>query len=70
MIKNSILDILTPISYDHQEHLGKTLKKITNEKLGIIKKTSSIIIGKQKEEIKNFYFTTRTIFLRVQKIIL
>ena len=53
VIKNSILDILTPISYDHQEHLGKTLKKITNEKLGIIKKSSSIIIGKQEQIVEN-----------------
>ncbi len=28
VIKNSIIDIITPISYDHQEYLGKTLKKI------------------------------------------
>ena len=54
IIKDSILDIVTPISYDHQEYLGKTLKKITNEKLGIIKKSSSIIIGKQKKEITNY----------------
>ena len=54
VIKNSILDIITPISYDHQEYLGNTLKKITNEKLGIIKNSSSIIIGKQKKEIESY----------------
>ena len=54
VINDSKLDIITPISYDHQEYLGKTLKKITNEKLGIIKKSSSIIIGKQKKEIENY----------------
>ena len=54
VINDSILDVITPISYDHQEYLGKTLKKITKEKLGIIKKSSSIIIGKQKKEIENY----------------
>ena len=54
VIDDSILDIITPISYDHQEYLGKTLKKITNEKLGIIKKSSSIIIGKQQKEIESY----------------
>ena len=54
VIKNSIIDIITPISYDHQEYLGKTLKKITKEKLGIIKKSSSIIIGKQEKVIENY----------------
>ena len=40
VIQNSIIDIITPISYDHEEYLGKTLNKITKEKLGIIKKNS------------------------------
>ena len=54
VIEDSLIDIITPISYDHQEYLGKTLKKITNEKLGIVKRSSSIIIGKQKKEIANY----------------
>ena len=54
VINDSILDIITPISYDHEEYLGNTLKKITNEKLGIVKKSSSIIIGKQTKEVKNY----------------
>ena len=54
VIRESMIDIITPISYDHREYLGKTLKKITNEKLGIIKNSSSIIISKQEKEIKNF----------------
>jgi len=51
VIKNSFINIITPIDIDHQEYLGKNLKKITNEKLGIIKKDSNIIIGKQKKII-------------------
>ena len=49
VIKNSLINIITPIDIDHQEYLGKNIKKITNEKLGIIKKYSNIIIGKQKK---------------------
>ena len=51
VIKNSLIDIITPIGIDHQEFLGKSILKITNEKLGIIKKGSSIIISKQKKSI-------------------
>ena len=38
LFKESLIDIITPISLDHQEFLGKNILKITNEKLGIIKK--------------------------------
>ena len=51
VIKKSIIDIITPISFDHKEFLGNNLKKISNEKLGIIKKSSIIIIGKQHKDI-------------------
>ena len=51
VIQNPIVNIITPISFDHKEYLGTSLKKITNEKLGIIKNSSSIIIGKQKNYI-------------------
>ena len=51
VIEHSIIDIITPISLDHKEYLGSNLKKITDEKLGIIKSSSSIIIGKQSKEV-------------------
>ena len=51
VIKKSLIDIITPIGIDHQEFLGKDILKITNEKLGILKKDSSIIISKQKKLI-------------------
>ena len=44
IINKSLIDIITPIGVDHQDFLGKSLKKITNEKLAIIKKGSTIII--------------------------
>ena len=53
VIKHSIIDIITPISIDHQEFLGNSIKKIINEKLGIIKSSSSIIISNQKTIVKN-----------------
>ena len=52
VIKTSIIDIISPISIDHQEFLGKSIKKIANEKLGIIKPSSVVIIGKQKNLVK------------------
>ena len=54
VIKNPILNIITPISIDHQEFLGNKLTDITKEKLGIIKPSSTIIIGKQTNFINNY----------------
>ena len=48
VIKSSFLSIITPISMDHQEFLGNSIKKIAVEKSGIIKKNSKLIISKQK----------------------
>ena len=49
VITNSLIDIITPIGIDHQEFLGKKVINISNEKLGIIKKNSFVVIGKQKK---------------------
>ena len=53
VIKKSLIDIITPIGIDHQEFLGKNIISISNEKLGIIKKNSSIIVAKQDIIVKN-----------------
>jgi len=53
VVKNNLISIITPIGIDHQEFLGNNILKITNEKLGIIKKNSKIIIAKQKPIIKS-----------------
>ncbi len=45
------LSIITPISIDHQEFLGKTLRKIAHEKAGIIKNKCPVIIAKQKKSV-------------------
>ena len=51
IIRKSLIDIITPISIDHQEFLGEDILQITNEKLGIIKKESHIIVSKQEKII-------------------
>ena len=56
IIKESLINIITPISIDHQEFLGKNILKITNEKLGIIKSKSNIIIAKQKNIVKSHIY--------------
>ena len=52
IIKNSLCSIITPISMDHMNFLGTNLKKIANEKIGILKKQSLIILSKQKESVR------------------
>lgn len=42
--------VLTPISMDHKDFLGDTLKEITHNKCGIIKDNSNVIIAKQSSE--------------------
>ena len=54
IIPKKILSIITSIDIDHEEFLGNTLKKITTEKLGIIKNTNDVLIAKQKKEVVNF----------------
>ena len=53
IVPKKICSILTPISFDHEEFLGKTIKKIANEKLGIVKNCDFVIVGKQNKEIKD-----------------
>lgn len=42
--------IIGPIDYDHTQWLGNTIEKIANEKSGIIKAGSTVIIGEQPHE--------------------
>ncbi|MDR1522365.1 MAG: bifunctional folylpolyglutamate synthase/dihydrofolate synthase [Endomicrobium sp.] len=46
IIKNPLVCIITSISKDHQDILGKTVSKIAFEKSGIIKKGSVVVCGK------------------------
>ena len=46
--------VLTPISIDHKDFLGDTLKEITHNKCGIIKDNSNVIIAKQSSEVLGY----------------
>lgn len=45
------LSLITPISLDHQEHLGLTLAAIAGEKAGIIKEGVPVICSEQEEKV-------------------
>ncbi|MGC8616829.1 MAG: bifunctional folylpolyglutamate synthase/dihydrofolate synthase [Desulfurella sp.] len=46
-----ILSVLTSISFDHTEHLGKTIEEITKTKMAIIRKIG--VIGKNSPNVIN-----------------
>lgn len=45
-----LLTVITPISLDHQEHLGATLAAIAAEKAAIIKPRVPVVVGRQPPE--------------------
>lgn len=46
-VVNPLISVITPVSYDHQDRLGETIAEIANEKAGIIKLGSPVVVGKQ-----------------------
>lgn len=44
------LSVITPVSIDHQQFLGDTLKAIAAEKAGIIKRRTPCVIARQDED--------------------
>lgn len=50
-----ILSIITQIDMDHTEYLGKTLMHIAEEKAGIIKDNTPVIISDNHVELKNLF---------------
>ncbi len=52
VIKNPVASIITPISFDHKEYLGSSIKKIAAAKAGIIKKNTPTIISNQSPTVK------------------
>ncbi|MDT8316715.1 MAG: folylpolyglutamate synthase/dihydrofolate synthase family protein [bacterium] len=44
-----LVSIITPISLDHMDYLGKTIKEVAAEKGGIIKGGTAAIIGRQED---------------------
>ncbi|MBN2746590.1 MAG: bifunctional folylpolyglutamate synthase/dihydrofolate synthase, partial [Bacteroidales bacterium] len=49
-IVNSILSVVTNISFDHKQFLGDTIQKIAFEKAGIFKKNIPVVIGRKQDE--------------------
>ena len=47
VVAHPALTVITPVSIDHEQFLGTTIKKIAGEKAGIIKPFCPVIIGKQ-----------------------
>jgi len=43
--------VLTPISWDHMQWLGSTLREIAGEKVGIIKEGATVVTAQQREEV-------------------
>ena len=46
-VVNSGVQIITPISYDHQKYLGNTIEEIAGEKAQIIKSGSIVVVSRQ-----------------------
>ena len=53
IIESPMLSVITSVSMDHQDFLGKTIDKIAFEKAGILKPSVSAIIGPQTNEALN-----------------
>jgi dihydrofolate synthase/folylpolyglutamate synthase len=49
-IVNALVSVITPISYEHMDKLGKRLKEIAGEKAGIIKNKGSLVISAPQEK--------------------
>jgi dihydrofolate synthase / folylpolyglutamate synthase len=46
-IVSPVISVITPISYDHMNILGKTIKSISLEKAGIIKENAPVVVSRQ-----------------------
>jgi len=53
VVTNTLVSVVTSISFDHMQYLGNTLEEIAFEKAGIIKENSSVVIYPQSDNIKN-----------------
>ena len=51
VLEEDVLNVLSSISLDHMNVLGKTLKEITREKLGIVRDKSTLITYPQCDEV-------------------
>jgi dihydrofolate synthase/folylpolyglutamate synthase len=49
VIERPLASVVTPVSIDHTEYLGPTVKEIAGEKAGIFKRGSPAVIARQEE---------------------
>jgi len=49
-VVDQILSVMTPISYDHTQLLGKSIRAIAKEKCGIVKRAVPLVSAPQTEE--------------------
>lgn len=54
-IVNPVLSVITRIGYDHQDILGNTLEEIANEKAGIIKSNTPVVLSADQPELKHVF---------------
>lgn len=57
VLKNKALTIITPISFDHMEHLGNTLSQIAAEKAGIVEQEVPCVIAPQASEVEEVLYS-------------
>lgn len=57
-IINPLVSVITNISIDHTQFLGTTIIEIANEKAGIIKEKTPIIIGEYQKELADVFINT------------
>src|SRR5436309_8722031 len=50
VIDRPLATVITPVSYDHAEHLGDTLAKIAAEKAGVLKRGVPALVAAQPRE--------------------
>ena len=48
LIENPAVSVITPISIDHEQHLGKGIRRIATEKAGILKTGCPVVVAKQR----------------------
>lgn len=52
-VVNPQVVIITPISKDHEKHLGRNLTEIANEKCGVIKRGVPTVVAEQEPDVMN-----------------
>jgi dihydrofolate synthase/folylpolyglutamate synthase len=55
-----ILSVITNIGYDHMQFLGDTLEKIAEEKAGIIKPNTPVVIGETQSQVRDIFIRRST----------